>query len=195
MFQVMGPLRHPHKSILAALFCALWISAPHGLAAQDNGTVLDELFTQLAEADSAQAGERVARAIVDRWSRSGSAAIDLLLQRGLQALSQRNPQAAVEHMTALIDHAPDVAQAYQLRATAYYQLGYRGPAIADLGTALDLEPRHFIAMSGLAVLLQDMGDLEAALEVYRAVLAIHPTDPDIGRAVGALEQALRGEIL
>lgn len=195
MFQLMGSLRHSHKSILAALFCACWIAVPHSLAAQDNSAALDDLFTQLVQSDSPQTGERVARAIVDRWSRSGSAAIDLLLQRGLQALAQRNPQAAIEHMTALIDHAPDIAQAYQLRATAYYQLGYRGPAIADLGTALALEPRHFIAMTGLAVMLEDMGNPEAALEVYRAVLAIHPTDPDITQAVGALEQALRGEIL
>src|SRR5690606_20357435 len=156
----MGPLRHSHKSILAALFVASLISVPHSLAAQDSGRGLDELFTQLAEADSPDAGDRVARAIVDRWSRSGSAAIDLLLQRGLQALGSGNPQAAIDHMTALIDHAPDVAQAYQLRATAYYQLGYQGPAIADLGLALELEPRHFIAMTGLATLLDQLGNPE-----------------------------------
>lgn len=195
MVRFMGSLRHPHKSILAAFVLSLWICAPHAGVAQDTIARLDELFAQLAQADSPDAGERVARAIVDQWSRSGSAAIDLLLQRGLEALAEGNPQAALEHMTALIDHAPDLAQAYQLRATAYYQLGYRGPAIADLGMALDLEPRHFIAMTGLAVLLEDMGNPEAALEVYRAVLVIHPTDPDIGQAVGALEQALRGEIL
>ena len=153
------------------------------------------MFTQLAQADSPDAGERVARVIVDRWSRSGSATIDLLLSRALQALASGNPQAAIDHATAAIDFDPELAQAYQLRATAYYQTGYTGPALADLGTALELEPRHFIAMSGLATLLEEMGNPEAALEVYRAVLAIHPTDPDIGQAVALLEQSMRGTLL
>ena len=56
---------------------------------------------------------------------------------------------AIEHFTALIDHAPDFAEGWNARATAYYQTGDFGPSIADIGQVLTLNPRHFGALVGL----------------------------------------------
>lgn len=176
------------KSIVAAFLAAVWISAP-ALADQAR---LDDLFAQLAAAESADAGARIVREIRGEWGRSGSAAVDLLMSRGTDAMEAGDWQAAVEHLTAAIDHAPDVAQAWHLRATAYYMLGQAGPALSDLGQALVLEPRHFGAMQGVAVMLEEFGKPAEALEVFRAVLAIHPSDPDIRGAVARLERALDG---
>lgn len=187
----MGRHRHFFKSIVAAGLAAVWISAP-ALADQAR---LDELFAQLSAAESVDAGNRITREIRNEWSRSGSAAVDLLLQRGLDALEEGDFAVAVEHLTAAIDHAPDFAQAWHLRATAYYMTGDIGPALSDLGQALILEPRHFGAMQGVAVLLEEMGRRDEALAVFRAVLAIHPTAPDIQGAIGRLERALEGQDL
>lgn len=156
---------------------------------------MDELFDQLAHAESPAAGEQIAEQIRNEWSRSGSASIDLLMERGMDAIEKEDYAAAVGHLTAVIDYDPDLAQAYHLRATALYMLGDAGPAIADLGQALRLEPRHFGAMQGLAVLLEEMGKPEEALQIFRAVLAINPTDPDIGGAVERLERSLEGQAL
>lgn len=150
---------------------------------------------QLAQAESAEAGAMIIREIRGEWMKSGSAAIDLLLSRGEEALHAGNHAAAIEHLTAAIDHAPDFAEPYHLRATAYYLTGNVGPALADLGRALQLNPQHFGAMQGLAVLLEEIGRREQALEVFRAVLVINPTDPDIVAAVARLERSLDGQTL
>jgi len=41
--------------------------------------------------------------------------MDLLLQRGQEAMDNEDYEAAIEHFTALTDHAPDFAEAISLK--------------------------------------------------------------------------------
>jgi tetratricopeptide (TPR) repeat protein len=102
---------------------------------------------------------------------------------------------AIEHFTALIDHAPDFAEAWDSRATAYYQAGDIGPALADIAQTLRLNPRHFGALSGLAMIFQEGGQTEKALEVWKLVAAIHPNAPGVSEAITAIETDLQGREL
>jgi len=95
----------------------------------------------------------------------------------------------------LVDHAPDFAEGYHGRATAYYQLGLYGPAIDDLRQTLVLEPRHFGAMTGVAVVLQELGRLDEALEVWQQVQAFAPNDAEVAGVIARLETQLVGETL
>ncbi|WP_432449974.1 tetratricopeptide repeat protein [Aliiroseovarius marinus] len=149
---------------------------------------LDDLFLQLKQAGDSN-WEALEEEIWALWSSSGSAAMDLLLERGRKALQDDDIEAALEHFSALTDHAPDFAESWNARATAYYHLGEHGLALADIARALALEPRHFAAISGLAIIFEDLGDPTRALEAYRHALAIHPQNPDIKEAVARLENA------
>ena len=121
--------------------------------------------------------------------------MDLLLERGRQALAEGDPALAIEHLTALVDHAPDFAEGWNARATAYYETGDFGPAISDIGHVLTLNPRHFGALSGLGVIFEDLGRPEQAMEVYKAALAINPHAPGLQDAVDRIESDLRGQDL
>lgn len=103
--------------------------------------------------------------------------------------------AAIEHFTALIDHAPDFAEAYNARATAYYQTGDLGPSVADIAKALDLNPRHFGALSGLGMIFEEIGRPEKALEAYRAALSVNPHLSEVNESVQRLEADLAGQDL
>lgn len=155
---------------------------------------LDELFDKLKSADPAQAG-RIEQEIWIEWSKSGSAAMDLLLQRGRQAMSEGNFALAVEHFTALIDHAPEFAEGWNARATAYYQMGQIGPSMADIAQTLRLNPRHFGALSGFAMILEELDRPKQALELRRAVQAIHPHAAGVSQAIDRLEADLQGSSL
>ena len=115
--------------------------------------------------------------------------LNLLLERGNAALEAGDSEAAIEHFTALIDHAPDFAAAWNGRATAYFSAGLYGPAMADIAHVLRLEPRHFGALTGLGVILEEAGKREQALAAYRMVLEINPNREDVLEAVAALERA------
>ena len=184
----MATKTHPFKCIVAAVLAAVGFSGP--LSAES----LDEMFDRLAEAAPDEAG-RIQDRIITEWGKSGSAAIDLLLRRGSEALEAGDHVAAVEHYTAAIDHAPDFAEAWHGRATAYFLLDYYGPALDDLRQTLVLNPRHFGALRGFAIMLEELGRPGEALEVYRQVLDIHPHMPDVAEAIERLELELNGQAL
>lgn len=64
-----------------------------------------ELMQMLREAPAEEA-PRIAHEIEAHWQRSGSAAMDLLLSRGREAMADGDARLAIEHLTALTDHAP-----------------------------------------------------------------------------------------
>lgn len=162
------------------------------LAAQEAD--MDDLFARLQKADAAEAG-RIERLIEIEWSKSGSPSLDLLLQRGREALDNGDIPAAIEHLTALTDHAPDFAEGWNMLAIAYYQEGEFGPSVEDLGRTLTLNPRHFRALEGLGAIFEEIGEPEKALEVYKAALAIHPQMQSVLEAVKRIEAATAGQDL
>lgn len=186
----MSKLSHPFKCIVAAFSVTVGISLPvHADQAR-----LDDLFDRLKHADEGTY-QQIEKEIQTEWGKSGSPSMDLLLKRGNDALEAGEPGVAVEHFTALIDHAPDFAEGYNGRATAYYLTDQIGPALDDIRTTLALNPRHFGAMRGLAIILEEIGRDKDALEVYHRVLDLDPMSADVKDAAARLERKLGGVAL
>jgi len=147
---------------------------------------LDQLFGALREADPTDA-QRLAREIEMEWSKSGSPAMDLLLKRGNDALDAGDTGAAIEHFTALTDHAPEFAEGWYRRALAYGMADLDGPAVADLERALALDPRHYDAIATLGGLFARIGRPDLARRALEAALAIHPHHPQATEALRHLD--------
>jgi tetratricopeptide (TPR) repeat protein len=178
------------NSFVAALLALFFTMS----SAQAQNEALDDLFTRLKAADEAEAG-RIEREIWLEWSKSGSPSMDLLLQRGRDAMDEGDFPAAIEHLTALTDHAPDFAEGWNARATAYFMAGEFGPSIDDIGRTLTLNPRHFGALAGLGMIFEQIEKPEKALEVYRSALAIHPNMQGVLESVERLEIETAGQDL
>ena len=179
-----------HNLVVAAFLPLLFLCLP----AFGQTAKLDDLFTRLKTADD-EAAMRIEQEIWIEWSKSGSASMDLLLERGRQAMNDGATDLAIEHFTALIDHAPDFAEGWNARATAYWQAGDLGPAVSDIGHALELNPRHFGALSGLGMIFEELRRPQKALEVYRMVLTLNPHAEGVPEAVERLEAELMGQEL
>ncbi len=177
--------------IVAALVLGVWFSLPWWNSADAQTAELDQLFERLQEPVLPE-WQRVEDDIWREWSRSGSPAMDLLLQRGREAMEEGDIEAAIEHLTALTDHAPDFAEGWNARATAYFNAGLFGPSLADIQRTLALNPRHFGAMGGLALILEEIGQPDKALEAWQAAQAIHPHRPGINEAIDRLERQVSG---
>lgn len=155
---------------------------------------LEALFEGLKGADPSAATQIESR-IHEIWSQSGSASMDLLLTRGRDALEAGDAVLAIRHFTALIDHAPTFAEGYNGRATAYFQAGRYGLSLEDIRKTLELNPRHFAAMSGLALILEEVQRPEDALEAWREVEKLHPNQQGLSDAISRLEHKVEGRRL
>lgn len=164
---------------------------PQGSPESKTESRLESLYRRLRAVGPDEA-ESLTREIELEWSKSGSPAMDLLLSRGLDALRAGDIEAAIGHLTALTDHAPDFAEGYRTRATAYFAAGMYGPALSDLETALAIEPRHFEAMFDLGVLMDEIGRPELALRAYEYVLAINPHFKQVQQPLARVTRELGG---
>lgn len=186
-------MKAPHKllnRIVAAVLLIFFGTAP--LFAQT--AVLDGLFSRLLTVPAEEAPQ-IEREIWREWGKSGSPAMDLLLERGEKAMEQGDLEAAIEHLTALTDRAPDFAEGWNQRATAYFQAGKLGPSLADIQRTLALNPRHFGALAGFGIVLEELGQKQQAMEVYHKALAIHPHLAGVLEALRRLDETAAGQEL
>ncbi len=151
-------------------------------AREDRAEKAEELLAKLSQPDL-RTWAAVEKQIMELWSESGSATADLLLRRGRTALDEEDYPTAVEHLTALTDHAPDFAEGWHTRATAFYMMEEFGLALRDLERALALNPDHFGALTGLGVVLERLGRPHAALRALTRAEALNPHRPDIRSAL------------
>jgi len=175
------------KRIVAVFFATAVFCLP-ATAGEDR---LDALLAQLTEAEPAEA-RKVAAEIEMEWSKSGSPAMDLLLRRGQDAIEAGENTAAIEHLSALTDHAPGFVEAWHLRSVAFFRQDRYGLALADIQRALALEPRHFNVIYGLGVLLEEMGQYALAHDAFSRVLAIHPHHENVSSARERVARQLGG---
>lgn len=153
-----------------------------------------DLLSELREAGPEESARLVER-IRNEWSRSGSAAMDLLLRRGRDAIEAGDLDKAIEHLTALTDHAPGFAEGWATRAMAFYRQEEFGLALADLEQALALNPDHFAAIQGLGAIMERLEQPDLAWDAYEKVLALHPHHPQVLSAMERLEREVRGRDL
>lgn len=186
----MKPVASPILHLAAVLL--LFVSAAQGQSLSDKDAragEADELLAQLAQPEL-RTWESTESKLLALWSRSGSATADLLLQRGQEALDAEDYDTAIEHLTALTDHAPNFAEGWHTRATAFYLIDEYGLALADLRRALTLNPDHFGALTGVGIVLEEIGRPEAALEALRLAREINPHRGNIGDSIRRLEYLL-----
>lgn len=189
--QSLSPYRKYIVTALCGLFMAILVPIIAPAQQADRAAAMDAWFAELADPDNPD-WQRAEADIQREWSKSGSPAFDLLLKRGRDAMEAGDLQAAIEHLTALTDQAPDFAEGWNARATAYFLAGLYGPSIVDIQRVLALEPRHFGAISGLGLILQETGNKEEAKRAFRESLAINPHQEGIAQALEALEKEASG---
>ncbi|MBO6904230.1 MAG: tetratricopeptide repeat protein [Parvibaculum sp.] len=172
--------------------------APEGAPPSSEGkaeareVLLDKLLGELAEAEDEEAGRALERAIQSVWLSSGSPSIDLLMGRGLDALREDDIDRAYFYFDEVVTLAPGFAEGWHKRAAIHYLREDYAAALADLEQALRLEPRHYEALAGLGVILEDLGDRKGALEAYRRALKLDPWLENGATRIAPLELEVEG---
>jgi tetratricopeptide (TPR) repeat protein len=153
---------------------------------------LDFLFGALKAAPDEDTAKAIEQRIWGLWVVSRSDTANLLMLRVKTAVEAKETDLAIKLLDGIVKIRPDYIEAWNRRATIYYQKKEYGRSLADIREVLKREPRHFGALSGLGMILQDLGDDKQALEVYRRALAVYPHLQRIPDMVKKLQEKVEG---
>jgi tetratricopeptide (TPR) repeat protein len=158
----------------------------------DRSRNIDFLFEALKAAPDEDIAKQVENRIWAIWLASGSDTADLLMSRVKAAIEAKDTALAIQLLGSIIEIKPDYIEAWNRRATLFFGLKDYGRAMADIREVLSREPRHFGALAGLGMILEELGDDKQALEIYRQALAVNPHMQKIPDLVKALTEKVEG---
>ena len=153
---------------------------------------LDFLFDALKIAPDPTTAKAIEERIWALWFVSPSDTANLLMTRVRSAVEDKDLDLAVKLLDAIVEIKPDYVEAWNRRATIFFMKKEYGRAMSDIGHVLQLEPRHFGALSGLGLILQEIGDDKHALEVYRRAVDVYPRIQKIPDQIKTLQEKVEG---
>jgi tetratricopeptide (TPR) repeat protein len=214
----MDPQFHGPRKFRIAILIAAALAVPAAALAQDDPKVipptkqkklpeapsklpkvgadrtrgLDFLFGALKAAPDEASAKHVEARIWAIWLQTPSDTAALLMLRAKAAMEAQQAQVALKLLDALVKLRPDYVEGWNRRATLYYLQNDYVHSLADIQQVLVREPRHFGALAGLGMIMQDLGDDKRALEAFRRALAINPHLEKVPELVKTLTEKVEG---
>jgi tetratricopeptide (TPR) repeat protein len=153
---------------------------------------LDFLFGALKAAPDEASAKHVEARIWAIWMQTPSDTAALLMLRAKAAMEAQQTDVALKLLDSVIKLRPDYVEGWNRRATLYYLQNDYAHSLADIQQVLIREPRHFGALAGLGMIMQDIGDDKRALDAFRRALAINPHLEKVPELVKSLSEKVDG---
>jgi tetratricopeptide (TPR) repeat protein len=171
---------------------AKFAQPPDKLPKVQRGQDLDFLFGALKAAPDAETAKAVEGRIWAVWVVSNSDTVNLLMTRVRAAVDGQKLDLAVQLLDKIVVLRPDYVEAWNRRATIQFMRKDYNRSIEDIRQVLAREPRHFGALSGLGMIMQELGDDKRALEVYRKAIEINPQMQRLPDLIKTLSEKVEG---
>jgi tetratricopeptide (TPR) repeat protein len=166
--------------------------APGKLPKADRTKGLDFLFGALKAAPDEESAKHVEARIWAIWLQTPSDTAALLMVRAKAAMDAQKLDVALKLLDAVVKLRPDYVEAWNRRATVYYLQNDYQHSLEDIEQVLVREPRHFGALAGLGMIMQDLGDDKRALDAFRKALAVNPYLEKVPEIVKTLTEKVEG---
>jgi tetratricopeptide (TPR) repeat protein len=153
---------------------------------------LDFLFGALKAAPDEDSAKHVEARIWALWMHTASDTTTLLMMRAKAAMDAQQMDVALKLLDAIVKLYPNYIEGWDRRATLYYLRNDYVHSLEDIEQVLAREPRHFGALAGLGMIMQDIGDEKRALEAFRKALAVNPHLEKVPELVKTLTEKVEG---
>ena len=142
--------------------------------ADQNDVRLAELFRSLKSTESVSKASVFESKIWHIWMEHYNPEVERALFQGVEAMKLQQFEQAFGHFSLMIKLAPDYAEGWNKRATVLYLMGRFKESEADVMRTLELEPRHFGALSGQGLIRIAIQDWTGAIYFLESALKINP---------------------
>lgn len=135
---------------------------------------LDQLFSDLKNTSDELIARKLENQIWKSWFASGDTSVDELMQNAMRKRRGYDFNGALEILNQIIKLKPEYSEAWNQRATVYFHQEHYEKSLQDIAVALELEPRHFGAMAGRAVIRLYQSKPALARQNIIEALKFHP---------------------
>ena len=157
---------------------------------------VDLLFQKLKN----ESNQNIARSIEDKiwelWTTHDTDnSLTQMMNYGTLLMNNRNYDEANRIFTKIINADPNWAEGWNKRATVYYYQKKYKLSQADIDKVIELENRHFGALSGQGMVQIKLDNLEKALDSYKKVLEVYPSNKTAKTLVDEIEKLIKEETI
>lgn len=158
----------------------------------DRAQQLDGLFAALKAAPNARIAKQIEKRIEATLAISESDTANLLMVRAQTVMAAKEYRTAQQLLDSIIEINPRHTEAWARRATLHFVQKDIYRSLADLRVVLAQEPRHYQALAGLGIILEELGEDKRALEALRRALEINPHLDNVPDMVRRLKLKVEG---
>lgn len=135
----------------------------------------ERLFKALKTARTEREGRLAENAIWNWWlDQSPTAEVRDAIDHGMERREAYDFEAAEAAFDKAVDQAPDYAEGWNQRAFVRFLRDNIDGSLSDLEKAVELDPDHFGAWSGMYHVLTRMGRPQVAASALSRAVTIHP---------------------
>lgn len=134
-----------------------------------------ELFAKLSQATTEQEGRLAEDAVWRMWmAMAPNSGIARDVADAMRARENYDFDKALAILDRVVMQAPAYSEGWNQRAFIRFLKEDLDGALEDIDRALELEPKHFGALSGKALILMQQGRMEVGQAALRQAVQIHP---------------------
>jgi tetratricopeptide (TPR) repeat protein len=124
------------------------------------------------------------------WSRSGDAAVDALLARGVDEMQEGRIDKSIATFSEVIRRKPGFAEGWNKRATALFLAGEFKRSLADCDEVMKRNPYHFGALAGYGQIYFRLRQYGKAIEYWKRALRVNPNMDGVEAGIKGAEKLL-----
>tara|TARA_B110000438_G_C15589172_1_gene553061 strand:+ start:136 stop:699 length:564 start_codon:yes stop_codon:yes gene_type:complete len=186
------------QKILGILVLGLFFF--NSVNAEERKSELDKLFTQLKSTKNLSFAQIVENKIWKIWENHPSNdrrgyRLTELLDQGALLINRRELNKAYEIFTQIIVADPNWSEAWNKRALVLYLMKRYQSSLDDIKITLNLEPRHFGALSGQALNYIELNQYEKAIKSYKNAQKIYPIIDGAKKMIPKLQEWIKDQAI
>ncbi len=117
------------------------------------------------------------------------------LAHGSKLMSDGKLQLAYDIFSEIVHLEPNWAEGWNKRATVLYLMSKYNNSLEDINKVLDIENRHFGALSGQGLVYIKLNHYEKAISSYKEAQKIYPSIKSSEKMIPQLEKLIRKEVI
>ena len=154
---------------------------------------LDALFNQLKKVNNSKTAELLEKKIWELWSQHPKDhKLTEKLEFGTELMQYGSYDYALKVFNNIINTDPEWSEAWNKRATVFFLMNQYMKSLDDIEKVLNIEARHFGALSGQARIFIKLQEYEKAIISLESALKFYPSFKS-GDLIPEIERLIKSE--